>query len=385
MRREPVLVVSFLLLVLLVAAACGPAAQPATATPPAATEEPTAPVAQATPAEGPCLIIGAIYVGEVTDAGYNQAQHDGLMELKENLPCVEILEAESVPESAEAERVMENMIQQGARLIFPTSFGHMDPALNVAQRHPDVVFEHAGGYKLADNFGTYYGQMQMAMYPMGVAAGLMTETNKICFIGGLPIGFSLGNVNAFHLGARTVNPDVETRVVYTGGWLDRAKEAEAVDALLDEGCDVVTMHVDSPITIVQAAEERGAFSIGFQSIEVKKFAPEGWITGIGFTWGNWMTETAQSVMDGTWESGHVRLGLKEGMISLAEFGPKVAPEVRQQVQEVAEGVADGTIQPFAGPVYDQEGKLRIPEDDFWGNERMGEFDWLAEGVIGSVQ
>lgn len=387
-RREkrPLTLTAMILaaLALIVAGCAGPPATAVTPPEPPTAEEATSPPTEPTESEV-CLVVGMIYVGEITDAGYNQAQHDGLMELKENLPCVQTLEAENVPESADAERVIENMIQQGARLIFATSFGHMDPALNVAGRHPDVVFEHAGGYLLADNFGTYYGKMQVSMYPMGVAAGLMTNTNKLGFIGGLPIGFSLANVNSFHLGARSVNPNVETHVVYTGSWLDRAKEAEAAAALLDEGVDVITMHVDSPITIIQAAEGRGAYSIGFQSLAAQQFAPNGWITGVGFTWGPWMTETAQQVMDGTWQSGHVRLGLAEGMISIAPFGPQVLPEVQEQILAAADGVADGTIEPFAGPVSDQSGTVRIAEGEVWGNERMGEFDWLAEGIIGQVQ
>lgn len=383
-RRSWLIACLTVLLVAILIVSCAP---PATPTP-----EPTAPPPEeATPTtpppteEAPCLIVGMLYVGEITDAGYNQAQHEGLEVMKQNIPCIETLEAENVPESAEAERVMENMIQQGAQLIFPTSFGHMEPALSVAERHPDVIFEHAGGYKLAPNFGTYYGQMQMAMYPMGVAAGLMTKTNKLGFVGGLPIGFSLGNVNAFHLGARSVNPEVETHIVYTGSWVDRAKEAEATNALLDEGVDVFTMHVDSPITIIQTAEARGAYSIGFQSLAAQQFAPEGWITGMGFTWGKFMTETAQQVIDGTWESQHVRLGLREGMISIAPFGPAVPEDVRERVLSVADAVASGELKPFAGPVYDQDGELRIPEGEFWGNERMGEFDWLAEGIVGEAQ
>lgn len=183
--------------------------------------------------EQPVLIVGAIYVGSVNDAGYNQAMKEGLEEMKKNIPGLKLLEAENVPEGAEAERVIENMIQQGATLIFPTSFGHMEPALNVAERHPDVTFMHAGGWMQTDNFGNYYGNIPPSFYPMGVAAGKMTKTNKLGFVIGLPIGWSIANVNAFHLGARSVNPDVETTVVVTGGWLDRAKETAAANAPID--------------------------------------------------------------------------------------------------------------------------------------------------------
>ena len=329
----------------------------------------------------PVLVVGAIYVGSVNDAGYNQAQKEGLEEMKKNIPGITLLEAENVPEGAEAERVIENMIQQGATLIFPTSFGHMEPAMNVAERHPDVTFMHAGGWMQADNFGNYYGNMPPSFYPMGVAAGMMTKTNKLGFVIGLPIGWSIANVNSFHLGARTVNPDVQTTVVVTGGWLDRAKETAAANALIDQGCDVLTMHVDSPGTIIQTAEERGVYSIGFQSLAAQKFAPKGWITGLGFTWGGVMTEIAQQVIDGTWKSQMLRKGIAEGYIAVAPFGEAVPEDVRKIVLGSVANLADG-FDIFAGPIKDQEGNLRISEGETVSVADMGNFDWYAEGIIG---
>jgi basic membrane lipoprotein Med (substrate-binding protein (PBP1-ABC) superfamily) len=165
--------------------------------------------------EKPTLIVGAIYVGSVNDYGYNRSFKDGLEEMKKNIPGLKLLEAENVPETADSERVMESMIQQGAKLIFPTSFGHMDFAMNVAARHPDVYFYHAGGYKVTPNFGNFFGNTQTAWYPIGIAAGKMTKTNKIGFVVGQPIGYALGNVNAFEMGARSVNPKAQTIVVFT--------------------------------------------------------------------------------------------------------------------------------------------------------------------------
>lgn len=377
-----------LLCLVLIISACAPAA--VTEAPEAAEEavEEAAPVTEeeAAPEEKePCLIVGAIYVGSVTDAGYNQSMHDGLLEMHKNIPCIEILEAENVTEGPDAVPVMETMIQQGATLMFPTSFGHMEPAFELAEKYPDVKFEHAGGYLLADNFGTYYAQMQFAMYVVGVAAGAMTETNKLGFVAAMPLGFSLGNVNSFTLGAQSVNPDVETIVVFTGSWVDRAKEAAATNALIDQGVDVVTMHVDSPITVIQTAEERGVYSIGFQSLAAQEFAPEGWITGLGFTYGGFMTETAQKVMDGTWEPAHVRGTMGEGFISLAPFGKAVPEEVQKQVLDAAEALNSGSLQVFAGPIIGQDGTVKIAEGEVWGNEKMGDFDWLVKGVIGETQ
>jgi basic membrane lipoprotein Med (substrate-binding protein (PBP1-ABC) superfamily) len=216
---------------------------------------------------------------------------------------------------------------------------------------------------------------------MGVAAGMMTKTNKLGFVIGLPIGWSIANVNSFHLGARTVNPDVETTVVVTGGWLDRAKETAATNALIDQGCDVLTMHVDSPGTIIQTAEERGVYSIGFQSLAAQKFAPKGWITGLGFTWGGVMTEIAQQVIDGTWKSQMLRKGIAEGYIAVAPFGEAVPEDVRKIVLGAVANLAEG-FDIFAGPIKDQEGNLRISEGETVSVQDMGNFDWYAEGIIG---
>src|ERR1700685_4136538 len=204
----------------------------------------------------PDLTVGAIYVGSVNDFGYNRSMHDGLTAMKDAIPGTQLLEAENVPESAEAERIMEGMIQQGAKLIFATSFGHQQFAFNLAKKHPDVVFEHAGGWMQAANFGNFFAATQAAWYPMGVAAGKMTKSHTLGFVAGVPIGYVIGNINAFALGARSVDPDVQVRVVVTGSWSDKAKEAAAANALIDQGADVITMHVDSPATVIRVAESR---------------------------------------------------------------------------------------------------------------------------------
>jgi basic membrane protein A len=330
------------------------------------------------------LTVGAIYVGSVNDYGYNRAMKDGLDEMKRNIPGLKLIEAENVPESAESERVMEGMIQQGAKLIFATSFGHQQFAFNLAKTHPDVYFEHAGGWMQAPNFGNFFGATQAAWYPMGVAAGKMTKSNTLGFVVGVPIGYAIGNVNAFQMGARSVNPAAQTRVVVTGGWSDKAKEAAAANALIDQGADVVTMHVDSPATIIQAAVSRNAFAIGFQSIEAAQLAPKFWITGLGFTWGPFMTETAKSVMAGTFKPAMVRQGLGQGMMAVAPFGAAVPPDVRALVTAAADRVGQG-FNPFTGPVIDNTGAIRIPAGQAWGGEQMGNFDWYVEGVIGKAK
>lgn len=336
-------------------------------------------------ADAPQLVIGAIYVGSVSDYGYNRSFHDALALVAKTLPGVKLIEAENVPESAESERVMEGMIQQGAKLIFPTSFGHQEPAFNVAKRHPDVFFYHAGGWMMSANFGNYFGNTQSAWYPMGVAAGKMTKSNKLGFVIGIPIGFAIGNVNAFELGARSVNASAQTVVVVTGGWSDKAKEAAATNALLDQGCDVVAMHVDSPATVIQTAEARGAMSIGFQSVEARALAPRGWITGLGFTWAPFFTEVAKSVIAGSFKAQSVHWGLgPTGMVAVAPFGPSVPADVKKLVTDSADQVSKG-FNPFTGPIVDNAGVVQIKSGESWGGDKMGNFKWYVQGVVGKVQ
>lgn len=334
-------------------------------------------------AEKPKLVIGAIYVGNVNDYGYNRSFHDALMQVQKELPGVKVLEAENVPESSEAERVMEGMIRQGATLIFPTSFGHQEPAFKVAQRHPKVYFEHAGGWMRAPNFGVFFGSTQTAWYAMGVGAGRMTKSHKLGFVIGMPIGFALGNVNAFELGARSVDPAAQTTVVVIGGWSDKAKEAAAANALLDQGVDVVAMHVDSPATIIQTVEARGGMSIGFQSIEAHVLAPKGWITGLGFTWARFFKDVAQDVMKKQFASSATYRGLGH-MLTLAPFGANVPEDVRKQVTDTAEKIQNG-FNPFTGPITDNEGKVQIPAGQSWGGDKMGNFDWFVQGVVGKAK
>ena len=334
-------------------------------------------------AAAPALTVGAIYVGSTNDYGYNRSMHDGLEAMKEAIPGTTLLEAENVPETAEAERVMEGMIQQGAKLIFATSFGHQQSAFNLAKKHPDVVFEHAGGWMQAPNFGNFFAATQTAWYPMGVAAGKMTKSNTLGFVVGVPIGYVVGNVNAFALGAHSVNPAAEVRVVVTGSWSDKAKEASAAQALIDQGADVLTMHVDSPASVISVAESHGVYSIGFQSLAARSLAPRGWITGLGFTWGPFMTATAKSVIAGTFKPAMIREGLGQ-MIEMAPFGAAVPEATSTVVMAAADKIEKG-YNPFTGPITDNTGVVRIKDGESWGGDNMGNFDWYVTGVIGKAK
>ena len=379
-----------LLVISLLIAACGQAVTPTEApteppaeptTPPV--EEPTS-VPTAEPSEDePCLIIGALHGGPVTDAGYNQAMHDSIMAIKDNIPCVEIIEAENVPEEAGATSTIENMVQQGAGMIIATAFNHQYPALDLSQKYPEVVFEHAGGWEMGQNFANFFGEPPDTWYMMGVAAGQMTESNKLGFVAAFPLGWTSTFINAYQLGAQSVNPDVETIVTYTFGWGDSAKEADATNSLINQGADVITMHVDSPATVLSTAESRGAYSIGFQSLAAQQFAPDNWITGVGYTLGGTLTWLASGVIDGTWEPIFLRCGTADGCMAIAPFGPKVPQEVQDKVNEVKDEIEAGTIVVFTGPIVDQDGNVKIPEGEVLSSDLMGSVDWFVEGVVGS--
>ena len=346
-------------------------------------DEPTPEPVAESPDDGPCLIIGALHGGPVTDAGYNQAMHDSIMAIKENIPCVEIIEAENVPEEAGATSTMENMIQEGAGMIIATAFNHQYPALELSQKYPDVIFEHAGGWEMGPNFANFFGEPPDTWYMMGVAAGQMTESNKLGFVAAFPLGWTLTFINAYHLGAQSVNPDVETIVTYTFGWGDSAKEADATNSLINQGADVITMHVDGPATVLSTAESRGVYSIGFQSLAAQQFAPENWITGTGYTLGGTLTWLASGVIDGTWEPIFLRCGTADGCMAIAPFGEKVPQEVQDSVNEVKGDIEAGNLVVFTGPIVDQGGNVKIEEGAVLSADLMGSVDWFVEGVVGS--
>jgi basic membrane lipoprotein Med (substrate-binding protein (PBP1-ABC) superfamily) len=373
----------------LLLSACGQAATqapaPAATEPPAATTAPAteAPAEVATEAAGPCLIIGALYGGPITDAGYNQAMHEAVMEIKTNIDCVKIIEAENVPDEAGATSTMENMISEGAKLIFATAFNHQYPALDLSKKYPDVKFEHAGGWEMGPNFANFFGTPPDGWYMMGVAAAKMTKSNKLGFVAAFPLGWTSTFINAFELGAKSVNPDVQTIVAYTFAWGDRAKEADTTNSLINQGVDVITMHVDSPSTVISTAESRGVYSIGYQNLAAQEFAPEYWISGTGFTLGGKLTWLTSTVLDGTWEPIFLRCGIKDGCMAVAPFGPNVPQEVQDLVMQTQADIESGKIVVFAGPIKDQDGNVKVAEGEVLGDDAMSAVDWFVEGVVGS--
>ena len=333
------------------------------------------------------LTIGFLYVGPSNDYGYNQAAYQGSKAVEDAFPEAEIKQAENVPETAEAERVMEKMIDDGASIVFPTSFGHLDPALNVAERHPDVTFLHQGGLKTAENLGTYFGTIYETQYAVGQAAGMATKSNKLGYVVAFPIAQTLLNINAFQLGAASVNPKATTTVVFTSNWCDPGKQAEAANSLLDQGIDVLAQHQDCTKTIVQTTERRGGMSTGYHS-DASELAPKGWLTGSVWNWGPLFVKMVNAVVDGKFKespySGRYRTGASEDVVKLAPFGAAATPEIQKKVKATYEALKSGELKPFTGPIKDQSGEVQIAAGETPDATELESTDYLVEGVVGKI-
>jgi basic membrane lipoprotein Med (substrate-binding protein (PBP1-ABC) superfamily) len=331
--------------------------------------------------------VGFIYVGPKDDFGYNYEHDQGRIYLEKNLPGIEVMTAENIPETAEVERVMEQMIQKGAKLIFPTSYGYLDSAINVGKRHPDVVLVHAGGFKFSPNVGTYWRYIYNPMYLAGLAAGKVTKTNVLGFVAAHPIPQTLQNINALTYGARSVNPKVTMRVIYTGEWCNPAKAAEAANTLAELGADVLSQHQDCPRPVVETAAKRGIYTVGYHSGDLQRFNEKGWITGADWKWGTLYVQITKDVMEGhkeKWVSRHDRGGLETGQTDIAPFGSVVPKETQTSVMSKKKEIIDGKYAVFQGPMKDNKGTVRIKEGEKPSFEFIETMNWYTEGVVGDV-
>ena len=374
---------SGLLLAVACLAACKQTEKPTTTTTAAATP------AAATPSAAP-LTVGFIYVGSRADYGYNQAHAEGAKAVSA-LPGVKVREEENVPETVAVQKTMESMINlDGAKLLFPTSFGYFDPhILAMAQKYPEVTFLHCGGLysegKHPKNVGSYFGYIDEAQYVAGTVAGATTKTNKLGFIAAKPIPQVLRNINAYTLGALSVNPKVTLSVIFTGDWSLPVKEAEAANSLVDQGADVLTSHVDSPKVIVETAERRGVFSTGYHASQAA-LAPKGYLTGAEWNWEKIYTDYVNKVKEGKPWDHLVRGGLKEGYVKLSPYGEAVAPAAKAKADEAKAGLTAGTLVIFKGPLESNTGKQLLAAGQSRGQTdiELEKMDYLVKGVKGSL-
>lgn len=329
------------------------------------------------------LKVGFVYVGPVGDHGWTYRHDIGRQAIEAEFgDAVETTFVESVPEGADAERVIRKLASSGHGLIFTTSFGYMNPTAKVAKDFPDVKFEHATGYKRGDNLSTYSARFYEGRAVIGTMAGMMTKSNVVGYIGSFPIPEVVRGINAFTIAMRKVNPEAEVKVVWVNSWYDPGKEADAAKALIDQGVDIITQHTDSPAPL-QVAEERGVIGFG-QASDMSTFAPNAQLSAIVDNWDGYYIERTRAVIDGNWESKDVWDGIASGMVAFPEYGPGVPDDVKAAADVVKGGIVDGSLHPFQGPIKNQAGDMVAEEGSAISDEELLGMAYYVEGVQGAL-
>ena len=324
------------------------------------------------------LTVGFIYVGPIGDHGWTYQHHQGLLAVEEEFgDRVKTIYVESVAEGPDAERAITRLARQGAGLIFTTSFGFMDPTVKVAERFPDVKFEHATGYKRADNVSTYSARFYEGRYIIGQIAAQMSEAGVAGYIASFPIPEVVRGINSFLLGAQTIDPDFKLKVIWVNTWFDPGKEADAAKVLIGQGADIISQHTDSTAPL-QIAEEQGVVGFG-QASDMHEFAPNAQLTAIIDEWAPYYVARTRAVLDGTWESIDTWDGIAPGMVRMSEY-QNMPEEVAALARETEAAIASGELHPFKGPIYNQEGDMVIGEGEVLDDGTLLGMNWYVQGV-----
>jgi simple sugar transport system substrate-binding protein len=329
------------------------------------------------------LKVGIVQVTPLTEAGWVRQHEEGRKALQAALgDKVATRSVENVPEGPDAERVIRDLARQGYGLIFTPSFGYMEPTLKVARDFPQVKFESITGYKTAPNVATANARYYEGRYLAGIAAGRMTRTHVAGYVAGFPIPEVLQGLNAFTLGMRSVDPKAQVRVVWLNAWFDPPREREAAMALFNQDVDVVAFHTGST-AVMAAAQERGKLAIAYHS-DMRFAAPDAQLLAVTHHWGEYYTRRAREALAGTWRSGNVWGGIREGMVRVEHFGPRVPQAVQDEVLARQRDIAAGRLRPFAGPIADNEGRPRVPAGAAMTDEQILAMDFLVSGVVGKA-
>jgi basic membrane protein A and related proteins len=342
-----------------------------------------APAAPAPAAKAEPLKAAFIYVGPVGDAGWSFSHDLGRQNaLAKFGDKVTTTHVEKVPEGPDAERVIRDLVSQGNKVVFATSFGFMDAMVKVAKDHPDVYFEHATGYKTAENLRVYEARFYEGAYLAGVVAGKMTKTNNLGFVASFPIPEVLRNINAFTLGAQSVNPKVKTRVVWINSWFDPPKETEAAQSLLNQGADVLLQNTDST-AVLQAAERNGKFAFGWDS-DMSAFAPKAHLGSVALNWAVYYEKSFGEILEKTWKPEVTKWGVKEGMLDFVKPAAFLPEDARKAVDAAREGLKTGAVAVFKGPLVDNTGKEVLAKDVVADDAWKGAINFYVKGVEGKV-
>ena len=327
--------------------------------------------------------VGFIYVGPIGDHGWTYRHDIGRQDVEKAFgDKVVTTYIESVPEGPDAERVMRSMAKEGMDIIFATSFGYMNSMVKVAKDFPDVKFEHATGYKQGPNLATYGLSLYQARHVQGVIAGMMTKTNKICYVGAFPIPEVIREINTYYLGAKSVNPGVDIDIVWVNTWYDPGKEGQAAEVMMAEGCDMVAQHTDSPAPL-QAAEKAGKLGFGQASDQIG-FAPKAQLTATIDDWGPYYVQRVQEVMDGTWKTGDYFGGMIDNdAVGMAPF-TNMPDEVKAFAQKIKDGIKNGKYFAFTGPIKDNKGKLQLKDGEIADDVHLNTMMYYVEGIDAKV-
>lgn len=328
--------------------------------------------------------VGFVYVGPVGDGGWTYEHNEGRLAVEEHFgDAVETVFVESVPEGPDAERVMTQMALGGADLIFTTSFGYMDPTINVAAKFPDVKFEHATGYKRADNVSTYSARFYEGRAVQGHIAGQLTESNIIGYIGSFPIPEVIRGINSAYLHAKEVNPDVEFKIVWAFTWFDPAKEAEAASVLIEQGADVILQHTDSTAPQAAAQAAGNVYTFG-QASDMGEYAPMPRVSSIIDNWAPYYIARTQAVIDGTWESVDTWDGIGAGMVGIGEISSAVPADVKASAEALRDSLASGEYHAFTGPINKQDGSAWLAEGETADDGTLLGMNFYVEGISGDI-
>jgi basic membrane protein A len=337
------------------------------------------PVLGSVRAAGTPLRIGYVYVGPVGDLGYSYQHEQSRLAVQKHFgDRVATHFVENVSEGPDAERVIRQLASGGDGLVFSTSFGFMNAVERVARQFPNVKFEQATGYKTRPNMAEYNSRFYEGRAICGSIAGHLSKQGFAGYVAPFPIPEVVMGVNAFVLAARKVNPNFWVKMIWVNSWFDPGKEADAAKSLIDQGADILAQHTDSP-AVMQTAEQRGVLAFG-QSSDQSRFGPHAHLTSIIDDWSPYCIERVQAVLDGTWKTGSVWWGLKQGTVVMAPYGPAVPPPVRQAADAVKAGIIAGTVQPFAGPISDASGKPRVAAGQMIPDPELLKMDWYVQGV-----
>ena len=328
--------------------------------------------------------VGFVYVGPINDGGWNQHHHDSALEMKAHFgDKVELVYQESVPEGADAERVLTQMALGGAKLIFTTSFGYMDPTINVAKKFPNVKFEHATGYKTTDNVSVYSARFYEGRAIQGHIAGSMTKSNIIGYIASYPIPEVIRGINSAYLHAKRVNPDVQFKIILLFSWFDPAKEADATTTLLEQGADVVLQHTDSTAPLATMAKAGKGIGFG-QAADMAEYSPSPRVSSIIDLWAPYYIARTQAVMDGTWTSVNTWDGIKAGMVGIGEISSVVPADVKASAEAMKAAIAAGTYHPFTGPINKQDGSVWLKDGEVADDGTLAGMGFYIEVIVGDV-